>query len=303
MASGNRQIRKYTPRRINFTIKVRKTKNTQIAIYYNQDKGYIIFPFGILENGPRVIMPYFIKGKMNDAEFENSIIKCIEYSETSLPIKKTEFNKNIVLETANLKSQSQLDKLFRFIICEKKDNLLYLINRETKTTISFEESDVKTLCKNIHKIFNGDQLTNNDNILSFKTSHGNIVSYTALPDGFINMGDGHTDAYQIYEHEDSDKTYIGFFIDSGYDSFTEMSIKNKWQGWYRDLLDFKFEVINKERIKISAKTNDKIIKSYLIREKDRFIEVKYEVEISDKKSEVERAFKKLISSIKITLKL
>lgn len=62
-------------------------------------------------------------------------------------------------------------------------------------------------------------------LLTFNTIFGNLVKYVRPNDDFIDIGDGHTDAYQIYAYEKDDRNFIAFLIDSGYLDYTENAIK------------------------------------------------------------------------------
>ena len=68
----------------------------------------------------------------------------------------------------------------------------------------------------------------NENIAKnggFETADDSKVSYKLLPDEYIDIEDGHTDAYQIYIHEEYENNYIGFMIDTAYESFSSEDIK------------------------------------------------------------------------------
>jgi len=59
----------------------------------------------------------------------------------------------------------------------------------------------------------------------FETADDSKVSYKLLPNEYIDIEDGHTDAYQIYIHEEYENNYIGFMIDTAYESFSDEDIK------------------------------------------------------------------------------
>ena len=57
----------------------------------------------------------------------------------------------------------------------------------------------------------------------------NSVTYRRPSDAYLDCGDGHTDAYQVFSLEDAPENQIAFLVDSGYSELNEKAIKMKWQ--------------------------------------------------------------------------
>ena len=122
--------------------------------------------------------------------------------------------------------------------------------------------------------------------------------------GYNDLGDGYTDAYQLFADTRNENNVLSFMIDSGYASFSKADIQLAFTKYYGELLEFCFEEFTDRRslYKISAKTSDRIIISYLFEEQDSLLEVLYQIELNASQevfSRVQRDFEQLVSSIKI----
>ena len=138
----------------------------------------------------------------------------------------------------------------------------------------------------------------------FLTLSGSKVTYTPLPEGFNDLGDGHTDAYQLFADTRNKNNVLSFMIDSGYASFGKADIQSAFAKYYGELLEFHFEEFADclYLYKISAKTSNRMIVSYLFEEQDALLEVLYQIELNvshEEFSRVQRDFEQLVSSIKI----
>ena len=140
--------------------------------------------------------------------------------------------------------------------------------------------------------------------VQFLTLSGSKVTYTPLPEGYNDLGDGHTDAYQLFADTRNKNNVLSFIIDSGYASFSKADIQSAFTKYYGELLEFYFEEVTDclYLYKISAKTNDRIIVSYLFEDQDSLLEVLYQIELNASQEEfsrVQRDFEQLVSSIRI----
>ena len=138
----------------------------------------------------------------------------------------------------------------------------------------------------------------------FLTLSGSEVTYTPLSEGYNDLGDGHTDAYQLFADTRNKNNVLSFIIDSGYASFSKADIQSAFTKYYGELLEFYFEEVTDclYLYKISAKTNDRIIVSYLFEDQDSLLEVLYQIELNASQEEfsrVQRDFEQLVSSIRI----
>ena len=139
----------------------------------------------------------------------------------------------------------------------------------------------------------------------FETADDSKVSYKLLPNEYIDIEDGHTDAYQIYIHEKYENNYIGFMIDTAYESFSDEDIKKTWTRWYGALKTFKYkEIDNKEYyVEISGK-NKKIEKqSFLFKDGEEVLELTFEIDLANTPLELQKRIRKdfieLVESVKV----
>lgn len=140
----------------------------------------------------------------------------------------------------------------------------------------------------------------------FETVNDSKVQYEFDYDpAYINMGDGHTDAYQIYAHEKYDKNYIGFMIDSGYDSYEREDIEDKWQQCYGVLRSYEYiENSRKEYYaQIIGRTDEVEIHSYLFRDGEDVMEIIFEIDLVktplDVGEKIKKDFISVVESVKI----
>ena len=139
----------------------------------------------------------------------------------------------------------------------------------------------------------------------FETADDSKVSYKLLPDEYIDIEDGHTDAYQIYTHEEYENNYIGFMIDTAYESFSSEDIKKIWTRWYGALKTFKYKEINNKEyyIEISGKTNKVEKHSYLFKDGEEVLELTFEIDLvntpQDLQEKIRKDFIELVESVKV----
>ena len=142
----------------------------------------------------------------------------------------------------------------------------------------------------------------------FETADDSKISYKLLPDEYIDIEDGHTDAYQIYIHEEYENNYIGFMIDTAYESFSSEDIKRTWTRWYGDLKSFKYkEIDNKEYYVEIIGKNKKIEKhSYLFKDGEEVLELTFEIDLlntpQDLQEKIKKDFTKFVKSVKVVKK-
>ena len=283
-------------------------RKIQIAIYYNEKEGYIFCPFGILRNGPRIIMGPGTKKEtvISADEISNTVKECLKLSENSVPIEKKDMDPNLVLKLAGVDNPKKLNRIYKYLACEKKENYLYVsdkANGRIECIPCEKEDEIGAL---ILRMLVGVKVMNIGNNLTFTTINKNIISYSIPSDDFDDIGDGHTDAYQIFSYRKGENSYIAFLIDNGYKDFSETSIKNRWQVLYGDIHDFQYKELDESilKIKVSAKTNTKELNSCFFIDGDGLLEVMAEINIlaltENNQKKAIQEYWKLIESVKVT---
>lgn len=167
------------------------------------------------------------------------------------------------------------------------------------------EATAKEMEEAIIKVFDWVEEVEEENPC-FETVNDSKVQYEFSQDStYIDMGDAHTDAYQVYAHEKYDKNYIGFMIDSGYDSYERDDIEDKWQQYYGVLQSYEYiENSGKEYYaQIIGRTDDVEIHSYLFRDGEDVMEVIFEIDLvktpPDVQEKVRKDFISIVESVKI----
>ena len=159
-------------------------------------------------------------------------------------------------------------------------------------------------------------------ICSLETLNDSRVEYKVLDfSNYIDKGDAHTDAYQIYVHEEYENNYIGFMIDEGYENQSNTSVKKLWGKLFRDSLSEKIkkiwtrwygtlksyeykEIKNKAYyVQIIGKTNKIERHSYLFKDGENFLELTFQIDLVDTPLDLQEMIRKdfieLAESVKI----
>ncbi|WP_462247590.1 hypothetical protein [Parvimonas micra] len=155
----------------------------------------------------------------------------------------------------------------------------------------------------------------------FETADDSKISYNLLPDEYIDIEDGHTDAYQIYIHEEYENNYIGFMIDSGYEKVINSvieklceklfyntlnkKIKKTWTRWYGPLKSYEYKDINNKMYyaKIFGKTDKVEKQSFLFKDGEEVLELTFEIDLAntplDLQEKIRKDFIELVESVKV----
>ena len=250
--------------------------------------------------------------EMSNTEFGNEILTKLEYSENS----KHKNSEKDFWTVTGIKSYNTFCKKYKFIQILKYDDRIKV---ELWVSIgkgyigSKNPNNIVELLLPINPEVLGETVRNlalnakdiDFECGGFETADDSKVSYKLLPDEYIDIEDGHTDAYQIYIHEDYENNYIGFMIDTAYESFSSEDIKKTWTRWHGDLKSFKYkEIDNKEfYVEIIGKTNKVEKHSYLYKDGEEVLELTFEIDLVNTPLElqekIKKDFKKFVKSVKI----
>ena len=252
---------------------------------------------------------------MTNTEFGNEILTKLEYSENS----KHKNSKKDFWTVTGIKSYNTFCKKYKFIQILKYDDRIKV---ELWVSIgkgyigSKNPNNIVELLLPVNPEVLGETVRNlalNSKDIDFEcggfeTADDSKVSYKLLPDEYIDIEDGHTDAYQIYIHEDYENNYIGFMIDTAYESFSSEDIKKTWTRWHGDLKSFKYkEIDNKEYyVEITGKNKKMEKHSYLYKDGEEVLELTFEIDLVNTPLElqekIKKDFKKFVKSVKVVNK-
>lgn len=289
-----------------------------VQLYYNEKKGFIIAAkTKIRETGMNTkINPVTVLNEdISNEEVGKQIKENLNKSRNALPIERIECENYKFWQITGIKGFSTFSKKFACINISEKDDMLEIIRLERGSSGAYFypkdknsivlKSDVsdKELGNNIMNLLLARDDEKNKSMGEFKTVNGNTVIYQE-PVDFFSVGDGHTDAYQMYLYEKDESTHFAFMIDSGYQQVNNNAIKNHWEKAYGILEEYEYEELDSNLVKImvAAKTKDAYIKSYFLEEGEDLLEIFVWINAENKMSQIslfDKQIKALIETVKI----
>ena len=218
---------------------------SSIQVYFS-DKDILIVPLakrnefcamGGIEPGKKHTLP------IDPEDLGKELITASEISDHSTAIAM----KDIVWvegKLAGIKSPRVFSRKYRNISIEKSDyytitemkqnpNGEYLGSEDTPAVTLPLAANAKELGQAVLDYFDMHKKCNNDNMRSFSLLSGGKLEYRAPSSGFLDVGDAHTDAYQVYIFEEAQDCYIGFIFADFYKEISRKGIENKWKSSYK----------------------------------------------------------------------
>lgn len=201
---------------------------------------------------------------------------------------------------------SKNDENFRLILWQKDGRGDYIYSKDPNHTI-YLPLDVSPvdLAQEVKSLF-AYVTAEPEELLTIETASDNLLTYS-LPDGIEleDLGDGHTDAYQIFASADYPNSTIAFMIDSGYASFSETDMKEGYERHYGPLLEYTYKACRGKAYKfqITGQTETSEIVSYLFPDGEDWLEVIYVIDRQILKREIirlKKAFETLVTSVQAT---
>ena len=294
-------------------------KTGRIQIYHNKKTGYIITALtkvkGVGIN--TVINPaIFLSSHISDDELGKNLRDNLLRSKEAMPIEREESKKYKFWQSAGIKSWTAFSKKYESVaICEDGDKLMLMKLEQSpsraylfpKSQDSIEvEMDVpdKELGIKVMEMFQLPEQAPKAAFNEFETANGSTVKYRMDIDGFIDAGDGHTDAYQVFRHENDENTFLAFMFDSGYQDVNEDAIKSCWEKQYGNLEEYEFQRIHSGHIEImaGAKTKNAYIRSYFYRDAEDWLELSVYIS-EDSKLLKDDIFERKISALAETVEV
>lgn len=261
-----------------------------MKVYFYSDFGYIICAETTMENTPMRVVIDPVTVLENNATFAmlgNAVFNSLEQSRNARPISREEIGKYCFWRVSGIKGWVSFSKKFSCITISEKRNILYLLRLVREADGSYKEpanqppmeisADIaaEQLGKIVFSLFPGNNEQQTDTAMSFETVHNCTVTYRRPSDAYLDCGDGHTDAYQVFSLEAAPQNQIVFLIDSGYLELSGNAVKRKWQKQYGNLLEFDFQSANEPSLlcKAVGKTAFTKIISCVYRDGDGTMEV------------------------------
>ena len=100
-------------------------------------------------------------------------------------------------------------------------------------------------------------------IMEFQLFDGRTMRFKMPPDDYINVGDAHTDAHQVFEYAENSNVYFGFIYGTNYDPLDSATVKEIWERYHGSVLKFDFARVEEGPFSYIAKAEgkDKIIRA------------------------------------------
>jgi len=297
------------------------------VLYYNPDFGHIITSRA-LKRG--TLLGYVtepsitVDSQANAGLLGDAINKAMEITKNAQPLEPSEAKDYEFWQLTGIKRYNTFTKEFRCISIYENDDQLVITEqkREKSGHHVGRKGDPAThlplpttptqIGAAVIKILSGDATTEDDTNRKFETHFGNTVSYIRPSDAFLDLGDGGTDAYQIFRHEEDEEngdleTFIGFMVSHNhYGQYSEREIKEKWQQWYGELEEFQYKEFSDAplKIEVTGKTKTTYLASYLYQDGEELLEVQAAIDMSKLSERIYKEamdeLQKIIRSIKIT---
>lgn len=295
-----------------------KMRLGSVQLYYNEKKGFIIAAkTKIRETGMNTkINPVTVLDEsISNEKVGKQIKEDLKKSRNALPIERIECENYKFWQITGIKGFSTFSKKFDCLNISEKDDMLEIIKLERGSSGAYFypkdknsiilKSDVsdKELGNHIMNILLAGDDEKDNSMGEFKTLNGNTVIYRK-PTDFFSVGDGHTDAYQMYLYEKDESTYFAFMIDSGYQKVDNIAIRNYWEEAYGILEEYEYEESDSDLIKImiTAKTKDAYTKSYFLKEGEDLLEIFIRIHAENELCQIsvfEQEIRDIIESVKI----
>lgn len=294
-----------------------------ISIFYKLEFGYLVVSEAKVKNlGLWGALPGYtiLSPNATLSELEEVIWKHLDISLKTKDVEREVVNQNKYWVKAGYRSYGPFSKNFKLVQLSLNGDGVEIQKWQTATKgfePSREEGSTTLLALSsidksttfLAQVVRG-YLTKDSSFVSdelvFRTLNEIQVSFTEPNlNLFENRGDGHSDLYQLYVHQEYEGTYLAFSIDSGYESFGEREMKQSFETYYGSLRAYDYQTYENMpfRFKVIAQTDSLQIVSHLFADGDDLLEVIYVIDLQAPETDIEtirQEFESVIQSIKIS---
>ncbi len=225
-------------------------------VYYNSSFGCLVCPETRMGNTPMrvVIDPVTVLDSgFTAAALGEALLNALERSRTAPPVPRVDLGAGRFWQVTGIKGYAAFSRKFQCVRINARGPILEIVKLIRDTDGGYIEpvgqlpleipadAPAAQLGETVLSLFSPGLESLANETLSFETVHGSAVSYRRPSDAFLDCGDGHTDAYQVFTMEDAPRNHISFLIDSGYEELSKAAIQKSWQRQYGPLSEFRFQ--------------------------------------------------------------
>lgn len=280
-------------------------------LYYNAGFGYLVCAQTTIRGSAArtVIEPVTVlPPDASDGELGDAIWKSLERSRTARPIDRTEAGKYKFWYETGIKSYVSFSKQFfclditlvgrevQILPLERDPDGGYNYPTYSPQTVLHRDRPSEELGAAVKAVLSGRTLPEDDDFRSFETVQGSRVTYRRPSDLFLDGGDGHTDAYQVYWQAEYPNNVMAFLISDRYTNelpqCSGADVRRHWQAEYGQLLYFNFSRHKGGGpwMEARGRTADKAIIAYVFPDGVDTMEVMLEVDLVNTPDEVQEQF-------------
>lgn len=297
-------------------------KPGNVSIYYNPEWGYIIASGTTMKDtiiGVVVDPVDTKKADVSEQELGEAVLAGLEKSRAALPVEREQVEKFHFWHVTGIRNFAAFSKKFQCVEAEEEKKALKLVRLKRESDGSYVrikndagiEVPVSSLPKRIGQLvcylFQQEEESSpkDGEKAAFLSINQNRVEYSLPSEDFIDAGDGHTDAYQIYRSEKDEGSYIAFFIDNGYSKISRRGIKKRWKQIYGRMKEYHFEWKEEGllRAAASAKADKSNINAYFYQDGEDLLEILTEISnniAEEQQMEIGKEMKRIVESVSIT---
>ncbi len=225
-------------------------------VYYNSSFGCLVCPETRMGNTPMrvVIEPVTVLDSgFTATALGEALLNALEHSRTAPPVPSVDLSAGRFWQVTGIKGYAVFSRKFQCVRINVRGPVLEIVKLVRDTDGGYIEpvgqppleipadAPAAQLEETVLSLFSPGLESLANETLSFETVHGSIVSYRRPSDAFLDCGDGHTDAYQVFTLADTPKSHIAFLIDSGYKTLRKAAVLGRWQAQYGIRSEFRFQ--------------------------------------------------------------
>ncbi len=259
-------------------------------VYYNSSFGCLVCPETRMGNTPMrvVIEPVTVLDSgSTTAALGEALLDALERSRTAPPVPRVDLGAGRFWQITGIRGYAAFSRKFQCVRIDARGPILEIVKLIRDTDGGYIEpvgqppleipadAPAAQLGETVLSLFSPGLESLANETLSFETVHGSIVSYRRPSDAFLDCGDGHTDAYQVFTLADAPRSHIAFLIDSGYETLSKAAVLGRWRAQYGALSEFRFQRRRKPPLVASMRgsTAEAEIISHIYQDGDGMLEV------------------------------